>query len=289
MCVCKVILSLLQIKQSVRLFSNPYFQLVTAAVLWSSSGVLIKSIDWSAAGVAGGRSLIAAIVLFPLLKGDWKIGSFKELIASILYALTLYTFVLAIKNTTAANAIVLQYSAPVYVAILSALFLGEKNSKLDWAFLLITISGMVLFFFDQLSPEGYLGNIYGIISGVFFGSLIVLLRSLRSGNPLRSVVYGNLIVLAISLPNFPIHIPDTKSIICLSLLGTFQIALSYYLFTEGIKKVRALDGTLISFIEPILNPIWVLIALGEKPGFWAIIGGSIVIGSLILKAISTKK
>lgn len=265
--------------------TNPYFQLVSAAVLWSSSGVLIKSIDWPASGVAGGRSLLAALVLFPLLKSDWRIKTLKELFATILYAINIFFFVLAMKNTTAANAIVLQYTAPVYVAILSSIFLGEKNSKKDWLFVLIPILGMVLFFFDQLSPEGYLGNIYAMISGAFYGAMIVIFRSLKEGNPLKPVVYGNLLVLLISLPTFPDYVPDSTSLLYLFFLGTFQIALSYYLFTEGIKKVRALDGTLISFIEPILNPIWVLIALGEKPGFWALIGGSIVIGSLLIKSL----
>lgn len=269
--------------------SKAYVQLISAAILWSISGVLIKSINWSAPGVAGGRSIIAAIVLFPLLKGDWRIKTYKELFAAILYAINIYMFVLAMKNTTAANAIVLQYTAPIYVAILSAVFLGEKNSKNDWIFVIFPIFGMVLFFLDQLSPEGYLGNIYAMISGAFYGGMIVIFRSLKDGNPLKPVVYGNFLVFLISLPNFPNYVPDTTSIVFLFILGTFQIALSYYLFTEGLKKVRALDGTLISFIEPILNPIWVLLALGEKPGFWALIGGGIVIGSLAAKAALQRK
>lgn len=263
----------------------PYLQLISAAVLWSTGGVLIKSIDWTGPAIAGGRSLIAALVLWPFLQSKKRQIELREILAALAYAFTLYLFVLANRNTTAANSIVLQYTAPLYVALFSGIALQEPVGKRDWGFIAAALGGMLLFFCDQLSPEGWLGNVYAVVSGVCFGAMIVLMRMLKDADPLRAIVFGNLLVFLIATPSLPDYIPSLRGCGLLLVLGTFQIALPYLLFSRAIQAVRAIDGVLITTLEPILNPLWALLILGEQPGMWASIGSMIVIGSVAARAI----
>jgi drug/metabolite transporter (DMT)-like permease len=198
--------------------------------------------------------------------------------------LTVISFVVATKLTTAANAIVLQYAAPVYVALLSARFLGEPVSKRDWAAIFMVLAGMVVFFADGLSIGSNLGNLVAVFSGISFAMLVVSLRQIRAQNPADAVIIGNVIALVAGLPWLVESSLSVSSCIGIALLGIFQLGLSYFLYTKAIGRVTALEAVLIPVIEPLLNPVWVYFTHREVPTGWALVGAGIVLGAVTWRA-----
>jgi drug/metabolite transporter (DMT)-like permease len=263
--------------------------LMAAAVLWSTGGLLIKSIEWPPLAIAGGRSAIAAATVYLLMPRPRFTFSPVQLGCAAAYVGTVVLFVVANKLTTSANAIFLQYTAPIYVALFGAWFLGERATRLDWLLIGLAVGGVGLFFLDQLSLHGFWGNVCALASGLSFACLIMLLRKQKDGSPVESVLLGNLLTALICLP-FAIGSPPTgKSLAGLLALGVFQLGLAYVLYAAGIKKVRALEATLISAIEPVLNPLWVLLFLGEIPQPWALAGGFLVLLTATLRGILTAR
>ncbi len=263
--------------------------LILTALLWSTGGILIKSVEWNAVAIAGARSAIAALVIFafrPRMRFNW---GFAQLGGAVCYAGTVILFVAATKLTTAANAILLQYTAPIYVAILSYWFLKERIAVSDIFTIAAAFGGMILFFLDDLSKGGFWGNIIAILSGIAFAGTALFLRKQKDHSPLESVFLGNLLTLLIGLP-FMLQFPRSASgWLELVLLGVFQLGCSYIIYAEAIKHVTALEGILIPILEPVLNPIWVFLLIGEKPGRWAIAGGIIVLVSVTLRCIAALK
>ena len=277
----------------------PIAFILLAVLLWSTGGVFIKAnplVPWFY--VNAGRSLFAAIIVavFTYRKGlrlDWL-----TLLTSILYTGTLTCFVYANKNTTAANAIFLQYTAPIYILILAPFILKEKFRIADLMTVIVCLAGMSLFFLEDrnaantLAPNIFLGNLAALASGVFFGLYFIFLRhprNLENKNPALSVFYGNLIIVLLMLPlifsNPPAQI-NSNDVLAILFLGVFQIGIAYVLFTKGIAAgVRSLDASIIGFVEPLLNPIWVFLILGERPSRWAIIGGAVIIVAVIVHTV----
>jgi drug/metabolite transporter (DMT)-like permease len=262
--------------------------LALTAVLWSFGGVLIKLVSWNPIAIAGTRSIIAAItILCVLRKPDLKLTRDK-LFGAIAYALTVILFVSANKYTSAANAILLQYSAPIYVAIFGYIVLKEKATFKDWLTISFVIIGMILFFIEDINGGNLFGNILAILSGVAFAFTAIFMRKQKNANPLESILWGNIITAFIGLFfMFSGTMPNTKGWIALILLGTVQLGVSYILYSYAIKEVTALEATIIPVIEPILNPVWVFVILGEIPGTWALIGGSIVLISVTWRCINS--
>jgi drug/metabolite transporter (DMT)-like permease len=261
--------------------------LAVAAALWSLGGLLIKSVQWNPLAIAGARSLIALPLLFLASRKKQVDWSKTQIAGAVAYSLTVILFVSANKLTSAANAILLQYTSPVYVALLGHFLLGERVRAWDWIVIAVALGGMALFFMDKLSMQGIFGNIVAILSGAAFASLVVLLRKQKRGSPLGSVILGNAMTGIIGLP-FMFHPPiDAGSWSGLLALGVFQIGLSYLLYAAAIRHVTALEGILIPVIEPVLNPLWVFLFLGESPGRWALIGGSIVILTVLARSITS--
>lgn len=260
--------------------------LVGAALLWSMGGVLLKSVHCHPLAVAGGRGLIAALFLM-LCLGRWRLRITPLMLgAAVAYAGTTALFAAANQLTTAANAILLQYTAPVYVAWLGRWLLAERVTRLDWVTIGVVFAGMALFFGDQLTADGLAGSILAVVSGVAFAFMTVLLRKQKDAEPVDSIVLGNLIGAAIGLPFFFTGLPpDAKSWGALVALGTLQLGLSYFLYARAIKHVTALGSILILMIEPLLNPTWAALVLGERPGRWALVGGSIVLGAVTARAL----
>lgn len=259
--------------------------LVITAILWSTSGLLIKLIDWNPLAITGVRSFFAAILMWGYTKRPKLNRSGWQWAAAFAYAGTVIFFVMANKMTTSANAILLQYTAPIYVVLFASLFLGEKTSGIDWVTIIVVLSGMALFFKEELSPGAFWGNVLAVVSGVFFALTAVLLRKQRDGVPVESVLLGNLIAAVVAIP-FVVRAPlaDPMGWLILALMGFFQIGLSYILYTIALKKVSALEGVLVPLLEPLLNPVWVLIFTGEKPGIWALVGGAIVLCAVTLRS-----
>ncbi|HSW36472.1 MAG TPA: DMT family transporter [Candidatus Limnocylindrales bacterium] len=256
--------------------------LLAAAVLWSSSGLLIKLIDWHPMAVASGRSAIAILTILLITK-KLPIFTFSsnQLIGATAYAITVTTFVVATTLTTAANAIMLQYTAPIHVALLSGWLLKEKITRKDWAIITITLAGMVLFFLDDLSVGNLWGNFIAILSGLAFGFLIVFLRKQKDSSTIDTVILGNILAFLLGIP-FVLGsaTPDLSSSLGVVFLGIFQLGLPYFLYSVAIKHVTAMTASITTLIEPLFNPIWVFLFLGEAPGPWSLLGGALVLTSI---------
>ena len=275
----------------------PVAYVLVAVLLWSTGGLAIKYTTLDAFTVNFGRSLFAAltVAVFTYKKG-LKLNLFT-LWTSLLYAGTLSCFVYANKTTTAANAIFLQYTAPIYILILSPFILKEKFRVSDLITVVICLAGMSFFFLEPqdtanaLAPNVFVGNIAALASGVFFGLYFIYLRhprSLENRNPALSVFYGNLLIVVFMLPliiNNP-PAPQLNDLLAVLYLGIFQIGIAYVFFTIGIARgVRSLDASIIGFVEPLLNPIWVFLFLKERPSMWAILGGVIIIAGVTFHTV----
>lgn len=258
-----------------------------AALLWSLAGVLIKFLPWPALAVAGGRGIIAALFLLATTRGLNFTWSRVQVGAAVAYASCTVTFVIANKLTTAANAILLQYTAPVWVALVGAWLLHERPARADWWAMFAALAGMALFFADELRWISVVGNLVGVLSGVSFAFLVMLLRKQKDGSAVESIILGNALAFLIGLPAI-VSAPALPATGWLGLLalGVVQLGLSYRLYAKAIRHVTALEGVIIPVVEPIFNPLWVLLCFGERPGPLALLGGTLVLGAVTARAIA---
>ena len=261
--------------------------LIVTAILWSSAGLLIKMISWNPIAIAGMRSEIATLVLLVFLRRPHLTWSSAQIGGAVAFTATVILFVLANKLTTAANAILLQYTSPIFVALLGAWFLGERATRLDWTTIFVVIGGMTLFFLDDLTTGGLWGNVCAIASGVTFACFVLFMRKQKNDSPLESVFLGNILTALIGLPFMFQAMPSPSSWVGLVLSGVLQLGLSHVLYATAIKHVTALEAILISVVEPILNPVWVLLVMGEAPGPWALLGGFVVLVSVTIRYVVT--
>src|SRR5437016_3102097 len=267
--------------------SSPLLLVFGAAILWSTGGLFIKATHLSAFELSFGRSLLAAITIAIFTRKEGFGINPISAVTSILYAALLILFVLATKLTTAANAIFLQYTAPVYVLILEPIFYKEKFRGRDLITVAACVAGMSLFFVGTLRPQDVSGNLLALASGVCFALFFLLLRhsKAREVNRASSAIYGNLIVILICAPAFLGAMRrgiSTEDFGRIAYLGIVQIGFAYLLFTLAMARgVRSLDAGIIGYVEPVLNPIWVFLFIGEHPSRWAIVGGTIIIVSVI--------
>src|SRR5881227_3277946 len=266
---------------------SPLLLVLAAAVLWSTAALFIKATSLSAIELSFGRSFLAAVIIAIATRREGFGLNRVSAIAAVLYAALLILFVLATKLTTAANAIFLQYTAPVYVLILEPIFYKEKFRSRDLVTVAACVAGMSLFFVGKLRPQDVNGNLLALASGVCFALFFLLLRhsKARAVNRASSAIYGNLLVVLICAPAFfgamqrGIGAGDVARI---AYLGIVQIGLAYLLFTLAMARgVRSLDAGIIGYVEPVLNPIWVFLFIGERPSGWSIVGGAIIIASVI--------
>jgi len=260
-----------------------------ASVLWSTGGVLIKYVDWNPMALAGMRSLISSLVILMYIKKPKITKSKAQMLGTISYACTVIAFVVANKLTTAANAILLQYTAPIFVAILGAWVLKEKIHWYDTVSIATVLLGMCLFFVEGINAGNTLGNIVGVFSGFTLACVTLSLRAQKDASSVETTWLGNILTFLVSIPFlFSVEF-DIKSIIIVIILGTFQLGTAYIFYVNSLKYISALEAILITVFEPILNPIWVYIFTGERPGIYALIGGIIVIASVLLRSIYVSK
>jgi drug/metabolite transporter (DMT)-like permease len=208
------------------------------------------------------------------------------------YAGCIVTFVAATRLTTAANAIFLQYTGPAYVLLLSPFMLDEPFRPIDAACVVLSLLGMSLFFVGKVEAGQALGNALGIVSGIFFALVVVLLRrdaKSGRGDALPSTALGNLLAAAATLPWALRALPamtSSRGAGVLLYLGVVQLGVAYVLFIRGVKKVPAAEASLISMLEPVLNPVWVLLGTGERPGPWALAGGAVVVAAVVARTLA---
>ena len=265
---------------------SPLLFVVAAAVLWSTGGLFIKWTTLSGWELSFGRSLLAAITVAIFTRREGFGLNLVTVIASVLYAALLLLFVLATKETTAANAIFLQYTAPVYLLIFEPLFYKEKFRRRDLIVVIVCVAGMSLFFVGKLRPQDVTGNLLALASGLCFACYFLLLRHTKSRavNRASSVIYGNLLLVLLTAPAGLKALPHITRADVLSViyLGVVQIGLAYTLFTVAMARgVRSLDAGIVGYVEPVLNPIWVYLFLGERPTRWALLGGAIIVTAVV--------
>ena len=260
--------------------------LFVCAILWSSGGLLLKLVEWHPVAIAGARGLVAGLFLLACVRRPRFTWSPTQLGAALAYTACTMLFAVANKYTTAANAIFIQYTAPIYIALLSAWVLGERATRADWISIAVTLAGMALFFVNEFSAEGMFGNVIAVGSSLGFATMTLLLRKQKDASPVESIILGNLLAGAIGLPfMLTSPLPNASSAGALLFLGVFQLGLPYLLYAWSIKRVTALEAVLIPIIEPVLNPVWVLLFLGEKPGVYALLGGAVVLGAVVVRAL----
>ena len=267
--------------------NRPLLFVLAAALLWSTGGLFIKWTSLSGIELSCFRSFFAllTVAIFTRHEGFGLNG--VTAVGAVLYAVLIILFVSATKETTAANAIFLQYTAPVYLLILEPLVYKEKFRRRDLVTVLVCIGGMALFFVGQLRPQDVAGNLMALASGLCFALYFLSLRhpKARAVNRASSVIYGNLLVVLVTAPwaFSALRYVGSHDLMSVVYLGVVQLGISYTLFTVGITRgVRSLDAGIICYIEPVLNPVWVFLVLGERPSRWAVLGGAIIITAVIL-------
>ncbi len=265
--------------------------MVLASVFWSIAGLFIKQISWHPLVIAGLRSLICGtFLLFFIDKKKIYINK-KVLFGSVMYVFVAGLFVMANKMTTSTNAILLQFTAPIWVVVISVLFLRQKPNKKDVLAVVIVLMGMVLFFMGDLEVGNIYGNIMAIMAGVSLAVMLIIMRGETGNSPLLIPLIGNFILFVITIPALFVLQPQftATNVINIVILGIFQLGMGYLLFSIAVPYVSTLEAALIMVIEPLLNPIWVFIFIGEQPTIQAIIGGVIVVVSVVSYKVSNLK
>ena len=266
------------------------------AILWSTSGLFIKLIDWHPVVITGLRSFIAALFMLGVRtffqprerqknkKGPLWAGAFA-------YAFTMLTFVIANKLTMAANAIILQYSAPVWAALLGWFLIKEKPLLQHWVSLICVFGGFLLFFKDGVSASASLGDGLSVLSGLFFGAHSIFMRMQKDGNPADSMLLAHVVSFVISIPFLFLYPPNftLPTVLTIIYMGIIQIGCASILYSYGLKRIKAVQAMLTAVIEPLLNPVWVLLVIGEKPSVSVLIGGGIILAAVLVPGLLFKK
>jgi drug/metabolite transporter (DMT)-like permease len=277
---------------------------VAAAVLFSTAGAAIKVAAFSASQVSSVRSGIAAITL-ALWLGRRFTWSLRLMAIGAIYASTLTLFVVATKWTTAANAIFLQSTFPVFMLLLAPRLLDERITRRDVISVAVIALGIVLCFHGRAgvtasAPNPAAGNLAGLAAGAAWALTIAALRHLerethadavsREGLGLSAVVAGNAIACLVALPwAWPFPQASVAGWGTLVYLGVFQVALAYVCLTRGIRRLPAMEASLLLLIEPVLNPIWAWLVRGENPGPWVLAGGAVIVGASAARSVRNRQ
>lgn len=260
--------------------------MLTCAALWSIAGIFIKLIPWNAFAISSLRSLFAGITVFAFIKiKGYKISiNRRTLIAGILMSLVYTAFVGANKLTTAANAIVLQFTAPLFIVIFSAIFFKQKIKRADITAVLCTMIGISMFFFDKLEGGYLTGNLVAILAGALMGGMYMAIAKTDGAERFSAILIGQLSAFLIGLPFIIATKPEISAlpVLYIVILGVLQLGIPYILYGMASEYCPPLACSLLGAVEPLLNPIWVLIFDGERPGIYALIGGVIVVVSVTL-------
>lgn len=261
-------------------------EMLICATLWSIAGIFMKLLPWNGFAVAGLRSLIAGLTIaaYILIRGKRIIINRRTLVTGVFTACVYTCFAVANKLTTAANAIVLQFTSPVFIVIFSALILKKRIRRSDALVVSFTLLGIALFFFDQLRPGYILGNFVAIAAGMFMAGMFMAVGELEGEQRFSGILIGQTLTFLVGLPFVIATRPEFTAVTTLSILilGVFQLGISYILYVESSKYCPPLACCLLGAAEPLLNPVWVLIFDGERPGVFALTGGVIVVVSITL-------
>lgn len=259
-------------------------EMLLCAALWSIAGIFIKLIPWNSIVIAGLRSLIAGLVMFVYMRarGIGFTADRRSLAGGAALCLTLTCFVAANKLTTAANSIVLQFTAPMFIVVFSALFLKKRFSRADVLAVVLTMAGISLFFFDQLTPGHLAGNCVAIFAGMAFACYYMSLDGASESQRMSAILIAHGLTFLVGLPFTFVYPPElsTAPVACILVLGVVQLGIPYVLLGRASGACPPLACSLLGAVEPLLNPVWVFIFDGEAPGLWALIGGVVVVATI---------
>jgi len=260
----------------------------SAALLWSTGGIGIKWLGETPLQIAFYRSATAAVALAVIFRPRTWRWTAPFLIGVLSYSACLTTFVFATKWTSSANAIFIQYFGVVWVMLASPAILGEPFRRRDGSAVAVAFAGMLLFFAGKFESRGFAGEMMALASSVCFAVLVLSLRRERGGGAEAVVTWGNVLAAVAILPfiRHDLALP-TRSALILTFLGVVQIGVAYALFVSGLKYVTATEGSLIGMLEPVFNPIWVFLFIGERPGIYSILGGITVLGAIAWRTLTT--
>lgn len=254
-----------------------------AALFYSIGGLCIKLIPWSGLSINAGRSAIGIFVLGLYLMLTHHKPRFNRwiLLGSVGVFGTNTFFAMANKMTTAANAIVLQFTAPIFVILFGFLFFKKRPKRMDLYACAAVFGGIAFVFVDSLSMGGMLGNVVALLSGVSY-AVMFLLNDLPDSDPLSSVFWGYFLSAVIGMPSILQETDfSANTLMVLFILGVFQLALGHICLCTGLVMTPPVTACLVSGIEPVLNPILVAVFYGETIGPFAMIGAAVVIVSVV--------
>ena len=259
-------------------------EMLLCAALWSIAGIFIKLIPWNSIVIAGLRSLIAGLVMFVYMRarGIGFTADRRSLAGGAALCLTLTCFVAANKLTTAANSIVLQFTAPMFIVVFSALFLKKRFSRADVLAVVLTMAGISLFFFDQLTPGHLAGNCVAIFAGMAFACYYMSLEGASESQRMSAILIAHGLTFLVGLPFTFVYPPELSAapVACILVLGVVQLGIPYVLLGRASGACPPLACSLLGAVEPLLNPVWGFIFDGEAPGLWALIGGVVVVATI---------
>lgn len=256
----------------------------SAAVLWSLAGVFIKFLDLHPLTITFYRSLFAALVFTPFVRRqDWRLNG-PVLVSVLSYTAAISAFVSANKLTTAANAIVLQYTAPIFVFLFSRILLGEKIPPLNAFALAAGMGGVAVISLDSAGQPEMVGVLVALLSGILFAVFMINLPRTKSVHPVYLTWINNLVcALALFWIVRGRSAASASQLLLLAAMGAVQLGLPYFLFSKGLRTVPLQEAALIALIEPVLNPLWVAFAVGETPSAATLVGGGLILLGLAVR------
>jgi drug/metabolite transporter (DMT)-like permease len=252
--------------------------ILAAAFLWSLAGVFIKFLDVPPLTIVFYRSLFAGLVFTPFLPAKgWSVSA-PILISALTYSAAISSFVAANKLTTAANAIVLQYTAPIFVFLFSGLVLKEKIAKLNGFALAVSMIGVGIISLDSAGQPEMAGVLLALLSGLLFAAYMINLRRTSEINPVYLTWINNIVcaLLLLFVVKSQLGLTSTQLWILL-VMGAVQLGMPYFLFSKGLHTVSLQEASLIALIEPVLNPLWVAFVVGEIPSRATVTGGAMIL------------
>ncbi len=256
-------------------------EMLLCSVLWSIAGIFIKLIPWNAIAIAGFRSLFSALTMLIYMGITRQRIRFNKnvVVSMVLLCSTFLAFVGANKLTTSANAIVLQFVAPVFILIYGAVFLHQKLTVLDTVTVFLTLGGIALFAIDGMESGHALGNAIGLLAGLFMAGMFICAGSTHGEEKMSGLLFGHLLTAAIGVP-FAFFTPTAVNTVTVSsviILGVVQLGIPYILLALASDYCPPLACSLLSVVEPLLNPVWVALFANEYPSALALVGGAVVL------------
>ena len=258
--------------------------ILLSAFFWSLAGVFIKFLDLDPLTIVFYRSLFASLVFIPFLKlSEFRFNT-AIVVSVISYTAAITAFVSANKLTTAANAIVLQYTAPVLVYLFSRLVLGEKIAPANALALAVSMLGVGCISFDSAGKPEMPGVVLALVSGVLFAIYMLNLQRMKELSVSYLTWLNNIFCAVLLLPFSERLLSLSLDQLCIvAVMGAVQLGLPYFLFSKGLQTIRLQEAALIALVEPVLNPLWVALTVGEIPSFATFVGGAMILVALAVR------